>query len=335
MKKLKVNAQVTTINTLVEMTGSITYIIILAVMKGNTFSSFIYQQFFYNILLPFSFLSNTSHNKTRIVEVGWKNVMKNIIENMRNQVVVHLKIVIQKISRSNTEINNRVSKETMSDNDCKQDVESKNDIFTTRVVQNETTSKTMNELNVPIYETEQSSSKSLSSEYNEKCDTPNPKSSTYEQLDANKLLSNDNNQAIKKKMIANMAENVSFEEKYLELFKTFVAFHEGYITKEYLVSNLAINDQPSQKSKQTSLVKNRKGKGKKSCSRNKSAMVHPETENSSTEVHESQNAKDKIKLRLNLLNNTQLLHNENDGLEEMIERIITLEESFLERNSTI
>ena len=189
MKKLKVNAQVTTINTLVEMTGTITYIIILAIMKGNTFSSFIYQQFFYNILLPFSFLSNTSDNKTRIVDIGWKNVMKNIIDNMRNQIVAKLKIGIEKSSVSNKGTNkNRVCKYTSTDNDSRQDVESKNDIFTTRVVQNEITSKTMNELNVPIDEAEQSGSKSLSSEYIDKCATKNPKYGTLEQLDANKLL---------------------------------------------------------------------------------------------------------------------------------------------------
>ena len=61
-------------------------------------------------------------------------------------------------------------------------------------------------------------------------------------------------------------------------------------------------------------------------------MVHPETENTSTELHESQNAKDRIVLRLNLLNDIQFLHNGDDGLDEMIERIITLEESFLKRS---
>ena len=107
MKKLKVNAQVTAINTIVEMTGSITYTIILAIMKGNTFNSFIYQQFFYNILLPFSFLSNTSDNKTRIVEVGWKNVMKNIINNMKNQIFAYLKIMAAKIPITNTRENRK------------------------------------------------------------------------------------------------------------------------------------------------------------------------------------------------------------------------------------
>ena len=153
MKKLKVNAQVTAINTVIEMTCTITFIIILAFMRGNTFASYIYAQFFYNIILPFTFLSNTSDNKTRIVEVGWKNVMKNIIDNMRNQIVTHLKIVVQKISISNLGRNkNQVSKNTLSDNDSRQDIESKNDIFTTRVEQHEITSKTMNELNVPISE---------------------------------------------------------------------------------------------------------------------------------------------------------------------------------------
>ena len=90
MKKLRVNAQVTAINTIVEMTGTITYIIILAIMRGNNFNSFIYTQFFYSILLPFIFLSNTSENKDRIVEVGWKNVMKNIIDNMKKQMYANL-----------------------------------------------------------------------------------------------------------------------------------------------------------------------------------------------------------------------------------------------------
>ena len=165
MKKLKVNAQVTAINTIIEMTGSITYIIILAIMKGNTFNSFIYQQFFYNILLPFSFLSNTSDNKTRIVEVGWKNVIRNIIGNMKNQIYVNLKTMAEILpvtctgTNEKRMFNSRVSKVAIIDNDCQQNIKSKNEVIITRVIQNEMTTKTTNELNVPKYEDEQSQSK--------------------------------------------------------------------------------------------------------------------------------------------------------------------------------
>ena len=336
MKKLRVNAQVTAINTIVEMTGTITYIIILAIMRGNNFNSFIYTQFFYSILLPFIFLSNTSENKDRIVEAGWKNVMKNIIDSIKKQMYANLKFVAEKLSVTNMEriqeqiLNNRVSIETISTNENRMKPESKNEIFITRVVQNEITAKTMNELNVPTYEDEQSCIKSLPSEYSEASTSKDPKSTTYENLDAYKLLLNDSNHSIKKKMIANMTKHVNFEEKYVDLFRNFIAFQEGYITKEHLISNVMKHDPPPSKSIQPSVMK--KGKGGKSRSRNKSATVHPETENICTEFNKSKNVKARIELRLNLLTDAQFLNNGNDGLEELIEKIITLEESFLESN---
>ena len=131
-------------------------------------------------------------------------------------------------------------------------------------------------------------------------------------------------------MIANMSKQVNSEEKYLGLFKNFVAFQEGYITKEELISNVLQNETPSPKSKQHSIVNKRKGKGKISRSRNKSATVHPEIENGCPDFNETQNVKDRIEMRMELLTDAKVLENGNDGLEEMIERIITLEESFLE-----
>ena len=128
-------------------------------------------------------------------------------------------------------------------------------------------------------------------------------------------------------MIANMSKHVNFEEKYLDLFKSFVAFQEGYITKEHLISNFSQIETPSPKSKQPSMTTKRKGKGRNLCSRDKSATVHPEIENDCTEFNKSKNLEDRIEMRLKLLTDAESL--QNDGLEEMIERIITLEESFL------
>ena len=338
MKKLRVNAQVTAINTIVEMTGTITYIIILAIMRGNNFNSFIYTQFFYSILLPFIFLSNTSENKDRIVEVGWKNVMKNIVDNMKKQMYANLKMVAEKFSVTNMEaiqeqiLKNQVSKETISENERQMKLESKNEIFITRVIQNEITAKTMNELNVPTYKDEQTCIKSLSSDYSGEGPSHSTKSTTYDNLDAYKLLLNDSNNSLKKKMIANMTKHVNFEEKYVDLFKNFIAFQEGYITKEHLISNVMKHDLPRSQSIQPSVMKKGKGKGRKSCPRNKFATVRPETENRFIEFNKSKNVKDRTELRLNLLTDAQFLQNGNDGLEEMIERIITLEESFLACN---
>ena len=38
------------------------------------------------VLLPYAFLMNTSHNKNRIVEYGWKNVFSNLIMKLNNSV---------------------------------------------------------------------------------------------------------------------------------------------------------------------------------------------------------------------------------------------------------
>ena len=133
-------------------------------------------------------------------------------------------------------------------------------------------------------------------------------------------------------MIANLTKHVNFEEKYVDLFKNFIAFQEGYITKEHLISNVMKHDLPRSKSIQPSVMKKGKGKGRNSCPSNKFATVHPETENGFIEFNKSKNVKDRTELRLNLLTDAQFLQNGNDGLEEMIERIITLEESFLACN---
>ena len=68
------------------MVINITYIIFLWYNKGTTFSSLIVGMISYQIILPYVFLMNTSHNKNRIVEFGWKNVLMNIIGRPSNSV---------------------------------------------------------------------------------------------------------------------------------------------------------------------------------------------------------------------------------------------------------
>ena len=86
MKKLKVNAQVTATTSFIEMSINIAYIIFVWYNKGTTFSSLIVGMISYQIILPYVFLMNTSHNKNRIVELGWKNVLMNIIGRPDNSV---------------------------------------------------------------------------------------------------------------------------------------------------------------------------------------------------------------------------------------------------------
>ena len=78
MKKLQVNAQVTYFTSLLELIGNATIVVHVVYTKSATFSTLIHNMVFYCILSPHAFLMNTSHNKYRIVEYGWKNVICNL-----------------------------------------------------------------------------------------------------------------------------------------------------------------------------------------------------------------------------------------------------------------
>ena len=78
MKKLQVNAQVTYFTSLLELFGNATIVVHVVYTKSATFSTLIHNMIFYCILSPHVFLTNTSDNKYRIVEYGWKNVIRNL-----------------------------------------------------------------------------------------------------------------------------------------------------------------------------------------------------------------------------------------------------------------
>ena len=78
-KKVWVNAQVTGTIAFIEMILTILYVIMIALYRSTHFANLLIVMVLYDVILPYSFLMNTSHNKKRIVELGWKNVLKNII----------------------------------------------------------------------------------------------------------------------------------------------------------------------------------------------------------------------------------------------------------------
>ena len=78
-KKVWVNAQVTGTIAFIEMILTVLYVVMIAYYGSTHFTNLLLVMVLYDIILPYAFLMNTSHNKERIVEFGWKNVLKNII----------------------------------------------------------------------------------------------------------------------------------------------------------------------------------------------------------------------------------------------------------------
>ena len=85
-RRVHINAQVTAMISCLEMFGNVTVIILLAITKGTSLLSLMHGMIFYAVLIPRTFLMNTSHNKDRIIEMGWKYIMINLIGKPNNRV---------------------------------------------------------------------------------------------------------------------------------------------------------------------------------------------------------------------------------------------------------
>ena len=78
-KKIRVNAQVTFMISILEMIGFVIGIVVVLIFKSTTLPVIINSMILYLILLPRAFLMNTSHNKSRIIEHGWENILRNTL----------------------------------------------------------------------------------------------------------------------------------------------------------------------------------------------------------------------------------------------------------------
>ena len=77
MKRIMVNAQVTFMISVLELIGYIFIISMVIIFKSTSLPLIINIEIMYLIVLPRAYLMNTSHNKRRIIEHGWKNILKN------------------------------------------------------------------------------------------------------------------------------------------------------------------------------------------------------------------------------------------------------------------
>ena len=87
LKRMQVNAQITATTTILEFLGHFTYIIHLKLAKGSNLANSIHFEAVYAILIPYALLMNTSDNKDRIIEAGWKNIFRNILGIKSNSAV--------------------------------------------------------------------------------------------------------------------------------------------------------------------------------------------------------------------------------------------------------
>ena len=313
--------------TFLESAGLIIYVTILAVTKKTSFMSLFHGMLVYDIILPYAFFMNTSANKNRIVENGWKNVFTNLFGcwsrfASANEVQ---QIDMSKATRTN-EITQRNCGQKKDDND--------NEVFTiTKASDGNITGefKHFNALHCPINNDAEASLSSGKPKTLNKEDLPqnSKKFHTRNNMDLQ------NNYSIAHNLVSNMANNTQSTDKenvFIQYFKQFVMVTD-YNKQGRKVSEIELVEEffpiPIRRSKDRKRHKKVKGKIK-----NKGKLSHDSLVNDTghTSVKfDSNHAFEKRKTqRIELLRKLSCLGVSNEQFDRLAEDLIDLEESFIQ-----
>ena len=88
---IRVNAQVMAVITMLEFCGGCLFVvgrIFRLQISFGSFSGTILAMLLYFVILPYAFLMNTRYNKSRIIEEGWMNVLKNMAFSYKPDAVI-------------------------------------------------------------------------------------------------------------------------------------------------------------------------------------------------------------------------------------------------------
>ena len=279
---------------------------------------------------------NTSHNKNRVVDHGWKNVFKNLIrcsnddfpgtEGPKNK---NNKTVVRAID--NTQVEHR---------------DDKNDIFTmTTFYSNDSIIAECGSpinyddvrLNCPSKEQYPSTSKGQNREKFKKCE--------YVNLDVNKLSAKQVDiYPTAHKIVSKMIKNLRREEKYIEYFKCFVVLIEeskkGKSVSEFeLASEFSIGSYKAgiYNEQQNKEVKDKHKKVKSSrhvtfatheCPSSSSGAKNTNLQNNN-KLNNKGRIEERIAKRSKILAKLSASYNFEDTYNALVEKLINLEEHYL------
>jgi hypothetical protein len=207
VKRVHVNSQVTAIISLLEVLGNLTTAVLATITKPHNLVRFIHVEIFYLILLPHVFIMNTSQNKKRIIEYGWKNVFLNLVgwQNTSQESIDN----IAKDASCNQNINNK--EENFIPN-----IHS-NKIFTTNESRNMITSN--NAKNISTINTKQTAIDLGDMEQDEE----SPKEAVMNVID---IEEEEYQNEILQKLRSSMVQNIADKEKFIEHLNKLVVFQK-------------------------------------------------------------------------------------------------------------
>ena len=241
MRRVLVNAQIKAMVSLIESIMNIGYVIIVAFTVRTSFGTLVIMVSLYMVVLPYSFLMNTSHNKSRIIEHGWKNVFNNILG--RKQIALNNSSdTPPAIPKENTSKHDRNDDNDLTDdqhactnsseNQMARGKEGETDSTTNTSAQNEGERENSESRNVKRKEMND-----IGKEMSEKCDSNvfvTKSSGYFPEGNDNTTVSKPSHSGVTtgtkncdlkeaERLVLKMIEHINDEEKYSEYFKQLVS----------------------------------------------------------------------------------------------------------------
>lgn len=345
-KRIHVNSQVTAMITILESAYVIVHTIVLAVVaKKSTLSTLVPRVGLFFVILPYAFLMNTCHNKNRIVDIGWENVIKNILgwkdnssldtsnnvketkENKQN-----LPTFMGSASKNHEKQQKKIRKESGDLN--------QNRIFVISTLHNDITVEDIEEscttpssINLGA-----STSALLKSQTSDKtlCDSNKCKRFISHEKDISPTY---NIEEISTTLIGLMLSSLQKEDVYITYLKKIIEIHDSGKKENYsqhFIDELVMQDvhcQPyynKHKKKRTGSINQKnviKQSGKNECLL---SVQQEQAENQHPRYNTKYKSEERTSMRENLLTELSTVHNEHEQYNVLFESLIRMEEDFIE-----
>ena len=210
---------------MIESSSNVTFIVVLWYFKGTTFFSLLLPLTLYLVILPYAFLMNTSENKNRIVDLGWKNVIRNLF----------------RLSKG--------SSEDRDEHDPKDNEPNTSSGYNTgsgsetQIAKND--QNTVSAISDQSMQPKYSARNTLKDAMSTNPPLSNPKTSAscsgYVNLNVNDLVSDADRYKVSQNLISSMIKCGNKEEDYMSYFKNLVTFREQHKT-ECILYNIEFPD---------------------------------------------------------------------------------------------
>ena len=106
MRKVKINAQVAFALYILETVGQV-LVFVLWIIIGQTEAGMTLAVTLYYVVLPYTFLMNTSHNKNLLIDYGWMNTIRNVLGPLTETRLIFVQALVRYTNILRSSIHNK------------------------------------------------------------------------------------------------------------------------------------------------------------------------------------------------------------------------------------